>query len=106
MNTEAVALVLMQVALVFYVAVGVFGCVTLVFLGLKFLLWDAPRAVAAWYRERRWRKQHPPEPSSGWQWYAGAGQWYGVESQEYADYLRSLGLDVEERSTGKEEGLG
>ena len=48
MNTEAVALVLKQVALVFYVAVGVFGCATIAFLGLKFLLWDAPRAVAAW----------------------------------------------------------
>lgn len=107
MNTEAVALVLMQVALVFYVVVGVFGSITLALSGLKFILWDAPRAVVVWYRERRWRKQHPPEPSSGWQWYAGAGMWHGVESQEYADYLRSLGLDVEERGAEeKEEGRG
>lgn len=107
MSTEAVALVLMQVALVFYVAVGVFGCAILAFLGLKFLLWDAPRAVVVWYRERRWRRQHPPEPSSGWQWYAGAGQWYDVHSEKYADYLRSLGLDVEERGAEeKEEGRG
>lgn len=105
MNTEAVALVLMQVALVFYVAVGVIGGAILAFLGLKFILWDAPRAVVVWYRERRWRRQHPPEPSSGWQWYAGAGQWYGVESQEYADYLRSLGLDVK-GAEEKEEGRG
>ena len=107
MNTEAVALVLMQVALVFYVAVGVFGCAALTFLGLKFLLWDVPRAVVVWYRERRWRRQHPPEPSSGWQWYAGAGMWLDVESKEYADYLRSLGLDVKERGAEeKEEGRG
>ena len=106
MNTEAVALVLLHMALAFYLAIGVLGCVTLAFCGLKFLLWDAPRAVVVWYRERRWRRQHPPEPSSGWQWYAGAGQWYDVESQEYADYLRSLGLDVEERGADKEEGRG
>ena len=106
MSTEAVALVLMHMALIFYVAVGVFGCITLTFFGVKFLLWDAPRAVADWYRERRWRRQHPPEPSSGWQWYAGAGQWYGVESQEYADYLREQGMTVVKGTEEKEEGRG
>ena len=105
MNTEAVALVLMQVALVFYVAVGVIGGAILAFLGLKFILWDAPRAVVVWYRERRWRRQHPPEPSSGWQWYAGSGQWHGVESQEYADYLREQGMTVK-GAEEKEEGRG
>lgn len=108
MSTEEIFRVMLHMALIFYVAVGVFGCITLVFLGLKFILWDAPRAVAAWHRERRWRQQHPPEPSSGWQWYAGAGEWLPVESQEYADYLRSLGMEVVECGTGKdkEEGRG
>lgn len=110
MSTEEIFRVMLHMALAFYLAVGVFGCITLVFLGLKFLLWDAPRAVVVWYRERRWRKQCEKDLSetpSGWQWYAGAGMWYDVESQEYADYLRSLGLDVKERGAEeKEEGLG
>ena len=94
MSSEEIFRVALHMALAFYLAVGVFGCITLALCGLKFILWDAPRAVVVWYRERRWRRQHPPEPSSGWQWYAGAGQWYGVESQEYADYLREQGMTV------------
>ena len=102
---EIFRVALIQVALVFYVAVGVFGCITLAFYGVKLTLWDVPRAVVVWCRERRWRRQHPPEPSSGWQWYAGAGQWYDVESQEYADYLRDLGMTVK-GTEEKEEGRG
>ena len=97
MSTEEIFRVALHMALAFYLAVGVFGCITVAFRGLKFILWDMPRVVVVWYRERRWRRwrrQHPPEPSSGWQWYAGAGQWYGVESQEYADYLREQGMTV------------
>ena len=106
MSTEEIFRVALHMALAFYLAVGVFGCITLALCALKFILWDAPRAVVVWYRERRWRRQHPPEPSSGWQWYAGAGMWLDVESKEYADYLRSLGLDVRERGADKEEGRG